>query len=75
MFNCRPHGRLMLTVLGGVAEFERDLNPHAHERRQARAVTNGVRLGKQPTLTHHQQREAMQRRNADKETLGEIARS
>jgi DNA invertase Pin-like site-specific DNA recombinase len=24
------HGRLMLTVLGGLAEFERDLNPHAH---------------------------------------------
>jgi DNA invertase Pin-like site-specific DNA recombinase len=26
------HGRLMLTVLGGLAEFERDLNPRAHRR-------------------------------------------
>src|SRR5580693_427756 len=25
------HGRLMLTVLGGLAEFERDLIPHSHE--------------------------------------------
>src|SRR3954454_24534912 len=27
-----PHGRLMLTVLGGLAEFERDLNPHPYQR-------------------------------------------
>ena len=27
------HGRLMLTVLGGLAEFERDLNTRAHRRR------------------------------------------
>jgi DNA invertase Pin-like site-specific DNA recombinase len=27
------HGRLMLTVLGGLAEFERDLNPRPHRRR------------------------------------------
>jgi cobalamin biosynthesis protein CobW len=26
------HGRLMLTVLGGLAEFERELNPHSHRR-------------------------------------------
>jgi DNA invertase Pin-like site-specific DNA recombinase len=25
------HGRLMLTVLGGLAEFERELIPHSHE--------------------------------------------
>jgi DNA invertase Pin-like site-specific DNA recombinase len=28
-----PHGRLMLTVLGGLAEFERELHPRAHQRR------------------------------------------
>ncbi len=27
------HGRLMLTVLGGLAEFERDLSPRPHGRR------------------------------------------
>jgi len=29
----------------------------------------------QPALTHHQQREAIRRIKAEKETLGEIARS
>ena len=28
-----PHGRLMLTVLGGLAEFERS-NPQPHQRRK-----------------------------------------
>jgi DNA invertase Pin-like site-specific DNA recombinase len=45
------HGRLMLTVLGGLAEFERKLiRAHMGEGR-ARAVANGVRLGRKPTLT------------------------
>jgi len=39
------------------------------------AVANGVRLGRKATLTHHQQQEAIKRRNTQKETLGEIARS
>jgi hypothetical protein len=34
-----------------------------------------IRLGRKPTLTPHQQREAIKRVNAEKETLGEIARS
>jgi hypothetical protein len=41
---------------------------------RARAVANGVRLGRRPTLTHHQQQEAIERRDARKETLGGIAR-
>jgi DNA invertase Pin-like site-specific DNA recombinase len=69
------HGRLMLTVLGGLAEFERDLIRTRTSEGRARAVANGVRLGRKPTLTHHQRREAIKRRNAGKETLGEIARS
>jgi DNA invertase Pin-like site-specific DNA recombinase len=69
------HGRLMLTVLGGLAEFERDLIRARTSEGRARAVANGVRLGRKPTLTPHQQREAIKRVNAGKETLGEIARS
>ena len=42
---------------------------------RARAVANGVKLGRKPTLTHHQRGEAIKRVNAGKETLGEIARS
>src|SRR5271165_7481382 len=57
------HGRLMLTVLGGLAEFERDLirarTAEGHERAKAR----GVRLGRRPKLTTHQQQEARRRRD------------
>jgi DNA invertase Pin-like site-specific DNA recombinase len=69
------HGRLMLTVLGGLAEFERDLIRTRTSEGRARAVANGVKLGRKPTLTPHQRREAIKRVNAEKETLGEIARS
>ena len=69
------HGRLMLTVLGGLAEFERDLICARTSEGRARAVANGVKLGRTPTLTPHQRREAIKRVNAEKETLGEIARS
>jgi DNA invertase Pin-like site-specific DNA recombinase len=65
----------MLTVLGGLAEFERDLIRARTREGRARAVANGIRLGRKLTLTHHQQREALRRGNAGKETLGEIARS
>jgi DNA invertase Pin-like site-specific DNA recombinase len=69
------HGRLMLTVLGGLAEFERDLICARTSEGRARAVANGVKLGRKPTLTSHQQREAIRRVRAGRETLGEIARS
>jgi DNA invertase Pin-like site-specific DNA recombinase len=69
------HGRLMLTVLGGLAEFERELIRARTGEGRARAVANGVRLGRKPTLTHHQKQEAIKRVKAAKETQGEIARS
>jgi DNA invertase Pin-like site-specific DNA recombinase len=69
-----PHGRLMLTVLGGLAEFEREMiRARTGEGRQ-RAKDRGVRLGRKPKLTAHQKREALARRNAG-EALAEIARS
>ena len=55
------HGRLMLTVIGGLAEFERDLIRARTSEGRARAVANGVKLGRKPTLTPHQQREAIRR--------------
>jgi len=68
------HGRLMLTVLGGLAEFERDLiRARTGEGRQ-RAKDRGVKLGRKPKLTPHQRREALVRREAG-EPLAEIARS
>jgi DNA invertase Pin-like site-specific DNA recombinase len=69
-----PHGRLMLTVLGGLAEFERDLIRARTGEGRERAKARGVRLGRKPKLTPHQIREALRRRDAG-EPLTEIARS
>ena len=70
-----PHGRLMLTVLGGLAEFERELIRARTGEGRARAVANGVKLGRKPKLTPHQRREAIKRRESGGETLAEIGRS
>jgi DNA invertase Pin-like site-specific DNA recombinase len=68
------HGRLMLTVLGGLAEFERELIRSRTGEGRERAKARGVRLGRKPKLTAHQRQEAMARRRAG-EPLVEIARS
>jgi DNA invertase Pin-like site-specific DNA recombinase len=68
------HGRLMLTVLGGLAEFERDLIRARTAEGRARAKARGVRLGRRPKLTPHQQREAIERRESG-EPIRDIARS
>jgi len=69
-----PHGRLMLTVLGGLAEFERDLIRARTSEGRERAKARGVKLGRKPKLTAHQQREAIKRRDRG-EPVREIARS
>jgi DNA invertase Pin-like site-specific DNA recombinase len=69
-----PHGRLLLTVLGGLAEFERELIRARTSEGRARAKARGVRLGRRPKLTPYQKREALSRR-ANGEPLTEIARS
>jgi len=69
-----PHGRLMLTVLAGLAEFERELIRVRTSEGRERARARGVRLGRKPKLTPHQRREAQTRRDAG-EPLVEIARS
>jgi DNA invertase Pin-like site-specific DNA recombinase len=69
------HGRLMLTVLGGLAEFERDLIRARTGEGRARAVARGQRMGRPPKLTPHQQREAIKRRESGGESLADIGRS
>jgi DNA invertase Pin-like site-specific DNA recombinase len=69
-----PHGRLMLTVLGGLAEFERHLILARTSEGRARAQARGVRFGRKLKLTAHQQQEALARRAAG-EALVDIARS
>jgi Resolvase, N terminal domain len=43
----------MLTVLGGLAEFERELIRARTSEGRARAVANGVKLGRKPRIGHH----------------------
>jgi DNA invertase Pin-like site-specific DNA recombinase len=63
------HGRLMLTVLGGLAEFERDLIRTRTGEGRERAKARGVKLGRKPKLTDHQKREAIRRRDRDGEPV------
>ena len=67
-------GRLMLTVIGGIAEFERDLIRSRTAEGRARAKAAGKSLGRPFKLTPHQQAEVRDRR-ASGESLRAIARS
>ena len=69
-----PHGRLMLTVLAGLAEFERELIRARTGEGRERARKEGRKMGRPHKLTPHQQREARERRDAG-ESLSSIARS
>jgi DNA invertase Pin-like site-specific DNA recombinase len=69
-----PHGRLMLTVLGGLAEFERELIRARTGEGRERAKANGVHMGRPPKLTPHQRQEALERRERG-EPLVDIART
>jgi DNA invertase Pin-like site-specific DNA recombinase len=68
------HGRLMLTVLGGLAEFERELILARTGDGRARAKARGVRFGRPARLTPEQRREALQRL-AEGATQADLARS
>jgi DNA invertase Pin-like site-specific DNA recombinase len=69
------HGRLMVTILGGLAEFESDLIRARTGEGRERAKAKGVKMGRKPKLTDHQKREAIKRRDHGEETLAEIGRS
>jgi DNA invertase Pin-like site-specific DNA recombinase/predicted nucleotidyltransferase len=68
------HGRLMLTVIGGLAEFERDLIRARTSDGRARAVARGQHMGRPPTLTPHQRREALAALATGKATQADLAR-
>jgi len=62
----------MLTVLGGLAEYERHLILSRTAEGRTRAQANGVRFGRKPSLIPYQRAEALRRRAAG-ETLTSIA--
>jgi DNA invertase Pin-like site-specific DNA recombinase len=68
------HGRLMLTVLGGLAEFERELIRARTGEGRKRAKERGVRFGRPRKMTPHQRQEALQRL-AGGETQADVART
>jgi DNA invertase Pin-like site-specific DNA recombinase len=67
-----PHGKLMITILGGLAEFERSLILARTGEGRTRAMARGVRFGRKPKLSAFA--EAIRRREAG-EALTDIGRS
>jgi DNA invertase Pin-like site-specific DNA recombinase len=68
------HGKLMVTILGGLAEFERHLILTRTSEGRQRAMAKGTKFGRKPKLTKYQRDEALARKR-NGETLMEIARS
>jgi DNA invertase Pin-like site-specific DNA recombinase len=70
-----PHGKLLLTVMGGFAEFERSLILTRTGEGRARAKARGVKFGRKFKLKPHEKIEAKARWDLGIETEMEIARS
>jgi DNA invertase Pin-like site-specific DNA recombinase len=68
------HGRLMVTILAGLAEFERELILARTSDGRVRAKARGVRFGRPSALTAHQRQEALQRLGKG-EAQADVARS
>jgi len=68
------HGRLMVTILAGLAEFERELILARTSDGRVRAKARGVKFGRPSALTAHQRREAIQRL-AQGEAQADVART
>jgi DNA invertase Pin-like site-specific DNA recombinase len=69
-----PTGRLLSTLLAGIAEFERELIKERTGEGRKRAMANGVKFGRKLKLSDYQRTEAIKRR-ANGETLTMIAKS
>jgi DNA invertase Pin-like site-specific DNA recombinase len=69
-----PHGELMITILAGLATFERHLIKARTDEGRKRAQANGVRFGRPLKLSAFQIREALARRETG-EPLSDIGRS
>ena len=67
-------GRLMIAVLGGLADVERDLIRTRTAEGRSRAQKRGQHMGRPPKLTPQHQKEA-RRRRAEGATLKELAQT
>jgi DNA invertase Pin-like site-specific DNA recombinase len=68
------HGRLMVTMLGGIAEFERELIKARTKEGRKRAVARGKRMGRPPALTEFQREEIRQALLDETATAADLAR-
>jgi DNA invertase Pin-like site-specific DNA recombinase len=57
-------GRLMVNIIGSLAEFERELIMARTGEGRKRAMADGVKFGRPAKLTPHQKREAIKRRES-----------
>jgi len=69
-----PHGELMITILAGLATFERHLIKARTDEGRKRAQARGVRFGRPLKLSRYQIEEALTRREAG-EPMADIGRS
>ena len=67
------HGRLIITVLAGLAEFERELIRSRCGEGMQRAKDRGVRFGRPPKLTPYQRQRAVTRTSARSGTRYSLA--
>jgi DNA invertase Pin-like site-specific DNA recombinase len=68
------HGRLMVTILAGLAEFERELILARTSDGRVRAKARGVKFGRPAALTPNQRAEVLQRL-ANGTTQADLARA
>ncbi len=67
-------GRLVLSILGSIGEFERELITARMDEGRKRAVAKGVKFGPKFKLSHYQKQEALARLAAG-ETQADVART
>jgi DNA invertase Pin-like site-specific DNA recombinase len=68
-----PHGELILTIMGGMHEFERKLIRARCDEGIRRAKAKGTRFGRKPALDASQRRKIAERYSQG-ETMAELAR-
>jgi DNA invertase Pin-like site-specific DNA recombinase len=66
------HGRLMVTILGGLAEFERELILARTKEGVSRAKAKGKKMGRPKALTHQQRLEAIEALRSGEKTVREL---
>jgi DNA invertase Pin-like site-specific DNA recombinase len=72
--NTTPIGKMITTILGSVADFERSRILERTSEGRIRAKANGIKFGPKYKLNSHQREQAIRMRDTEGKTLIEIAR-